>query len=368
VLLAVLLGGWSLFARYCCAPARWQKVPPSCMIGCMVCQLPLIFLLLAVLAPVFILLANACSSGANLGYNALLSYGDDACALLGGAGPAGACVWALPVAGNVTFNVTADLPGAYVSVFGQCGGDADPLLRTFAGLAQQAREGPPALLRTQLDAPGLAALGPSLRATLLDSAAALSSAAGTLVEKLGNTSLSCGALQRVVRDVRETACARVVAPLYWYVGAWAAAAWAMAVVGFPVMCMARKRLPAKVWGPNVLAAVEAFEAREDAALLAGTLKASTAVAGTFPLAAAAQAAAATAATAGRTATSAGRTATSAAAAGATPRTPAGKMDVRTVRVAGKGERTATGGDVTLDVGAGGAGVSVGVKGAFPQKK
>jgi hypothetical protein len=361
VLLAVLLGLWSLFARYCCAPARWQKVPASCMIGCMVCQLPLIFLVLAVVAPLFILISNACSSGANLGYNAVLSYGDAACAMLGGAGDARHCRWAAPVM-NSTFNVTVDLPGAYAAVFGQCGADGDALRATFAGLSEQARDGPLALLSAQLDAPGFSALGPGLRAALRDTTRALGWSAGTLLEHLGNTTLSSCALQSVATDVREAVCARVVAPLAWYVGAWAAAAWAMALLGFPVMCLARKRLPAKVWGPSVLAAVEAFEMREDAALLAGTLKASVGVAGTFPLAAAAQAAAAlNTAAANATAAGAARTVTAAG------RTPSGRMDVRTVKVAGRGERTATGGDVTLDVGTGGSGVSVGVR-ASPQKK
>jgi hypothetical protein len=342
------------------------------MIGCMVCQLPILFLLLAVIVPLFVFLSNACSSGANLGYNAVLAFGDGACTLLGGTGTASACAWALPLM-NVTFNVTVDLPGAYAGLFGECGAadGPDALRRTFAGLAEQARAAPPAIAAQQLATPAFAALGPGLKGVLLGTTSALSASTATLIEYMGNTTLSCGMLQGVVTDVRETVCARVVAPLAWYVGAWAAAAWAMVVVGFPVMCLARKRLPAKVWGPSVLAAQEAFEMREDAALLAGTLKASVGVAGTFPLAAAAQAAAAAAAATASTVGASARTVTSAGAVGgggaSSRRTLSGKMDVRTIKVAGKGERTATGGDVTLDVGTGGAGVSVGVK-ASPQKK
>ena len=70
-LLAAALGAWALTASLvlqCCRKSRWQKVPAACMTGCVMCQLPVIFLVSAVAFPAMMLAGDTCASGANVGY------------------------------------------------------------------------------------------------------------------------------------------------------------------------------------------------------------------------------------------------------------------------------------------------------------
>jgi hypothetical protein len=72
-ILVILLGAWAMCAPVCCKNPGWQKIPASCMTGCIICQLPCIFLITGVFFPMMLLLGDTCGSGVNVGYNVSLA-------------------------------------------------------------------------------------------------------------------------------------------------------------------------------------------------------------------------------------------------------------------------------------------------------
>jgi len=83
-LLAAFLALWAMTARFCCAPARWQKAPAGCLVGETMCWTPCALIFSALLVPLLIFLSDFCGSGGNLGLNYIFSMGDTMCPLLGG--------------------------------------------------------------------------------------------------------------------------------------------------------------------------------------------------------------------------------------------------------------------------------------------
>ena len=78
--IAILLSIWAMFPC-CCRTSRWKKTPASCAAGCMICQIPAIFLFTALLWPLMMISGDVCATGANVGVNVsnddLQSYEDE---------------------------------------------------------------------------------------------------------------------------------------------------------------------------------------------------------------------------------------------------------------------------------------------------
>lgn len=66
--IAILLSLWAIFPC-CCRSSGWKKVPASCAAGCMICQLPCLFLITALLWPLLMVVGDVCASGPNIGVN-----------------------------------------------------------------------------------------------------------------------------------------------------------------------------------------------------------------------------------------------------------------------------------------------------------
>ena len=92
---------------------KWQKVPAGWLVGCAVCQLPCIFLLMAFAFPALLLMGDVCASGANVGYAVVLTA-PDLCtsAALGGVGTNTDCLVSKSarLMGNVSVSISATLP------------------------------------------------------------------------------------------------------------------------------------------------------------------------------------------------------------------------------------------------------------------
>jgi hypothetical protein len=66
--IAILLSVWALLPC-CCRSSGWRKVPASCAAGCMICQLPCLFIITALVWPLVMVIGDGCASGANIGVN-----------------------------------------------------------------------------------------------------------------------------------------------------------------------------------------------------------------------------------------------------------------------------------------------------------
>lgn len=280
-LLALLFGLWGMTSRLCCRSAGWQKVPSSCMVGVILCQLPCIFLITGLLFPLGLVLTDVCASGTNIGYNYVLLAGDDACGMVSGTGTGAACTVSKAVSmQGVSLNVTStiNLPAMYRGLVGVCPAQsraADPIFAAFADVADQLQDIPYAKAHDLLAGSGASALpgGLELRPGVTDVVYAAANATGdtasAFVSSIGTSVLSCGRVNAVLADLKEGLCCNIVTPFFWYISAWYLVGWAMLLCGLPAGCLARKRLPSGLWGPAyALAVVDAAagQAGEGAAL------------------------------------------------------------------------------------------------------
>lgn len=247
--------------RGSCCDAGWQKVPAAWMTGCIICQLPCIFLFAGALAfPLILAFGDACASGPNAGYNLLLQPGinNHLCALAyGNSGSASACVYnaslELPDGSSVGIDTTVDLLSVYTTVLADECPPTDPWAPAVASVLSQLQTVPYERVVSFLtNSSTLADAGVVVKPPLLQLAVnatnATALAVAGFVSALFADTVTCAPIQTVVDTVSDVACYSLLSPLYWYVTAWYMLAWAFCCCGLPAGILGRKRLPPRVWG------------------------------------------------------------------------------------------------------------------------
>jgi hypothetical protein len=258
-ILALLFGLWALIAPFacCCRDGSWRKCPASCMVGAIICQLPCLFLFTALLFPLALVTTDFCASGPNVAVNYVASAGDGLCGFASGEGTAAACTFSFGLPSPVKDNVTAtiNIPSLVRGLLDDgCVATGDPLTPTVVRLAQQARSIPTEaagdILNSSSSLLGSMTLRQRPRALVTDTAANAGAALSNFLLAFHATPApaNCKTIHSVYGELRDSMCCNVVGPLWWYISAWTLMAWAMLCCGLPAGCLARKRLPRKLWG------------------------------------------------------------------------------------------------------------------------
>ena len=221
---------------------KWlQTFFGSMAVGCMFCQLPFIFLVLAAVFPAAILSSDACYSAESMLVKHWLPSNDHCKMLQGKPDPVtGMCV--VDKALTVQFDSFELIRG----VLGICGTEAQ---NAFAALHASVREEVNKLpgrvyddyiLTTDVVQPTLSTILTGTKSfweVILDAYA---------VDLTGI--VSCNTIAQAYQDVKKTPCCGMNEGLWWVASSWYMIAWSMLFCGIPSLLLARKRLPYEPWG------------------------------------------------------------------------------------------------------------------------
>jgi hypothetical protein len=241
----------------CCKKAPgWQKVPISCMVGAIICQLPCILIAVGIAFPITIFISDMCNTGANIGYNFVLSEGDGICTRLGAisinsTSRPGTCLFnSVPFLSNITLDIPAASRGILSSQCAMPGSLSDPFYLSLSQAASSIETMPVEMMRGMFGQSETDAfVRPRPYKVIINASISTGRSLSTFVKSLAIGPVSCSSLGSLLQDVRGAVCCQMEAPLLWYVSSWYLAAWAMLLCGIPFGCCGRKRLPSEPWGP-----------------------------------------------------------------------------------------------------------------------
>jgi len=247
---AVIFAMWALLAPLCCREPGWQKVPSAWVAGLSICQVPVVLLLSTAALAALIVVEDACVSAPNVGYNYLLSWGDDLCTgLLQGSGSLRSCALGpdLSFLGATSLNATVSLSGQYAALFGQgCSSASGPFQELITQVAPSVAQLPSdvatyLLLNSASPVYGLG-LGSSLRAVALAAASQLGALLSTALGALGSSTLSCSTVSAAVTASQAAMCDTLLKPVFWCVLTRALRPWAAAAMELCCRAHRRKRV------------------------------------------------------------------------------------------------------------------------------
>ena len=248
----VLLGIAAMLSCLCCQGSpRTQKCPASCFTACIFLQLPLMFLVSGLLFTLVMVTGDACYGAANVGFQYIATYGDQACGdLLGGDGTLAACTVSTTLNSRAV-NATLNLPDVYSGLLGACPASGDPLAPVYASVRDEVHTVPSEELEDFLaDNEGTdIEFKDPLKANLRTAAADLGAHSAAFVDDMSDTA-NCAAINGAVMGFKEALCCDVTNALYWSIAAWYAMAWLMCLCGWQTGLFARKRLTTRLWGPS----------------------------------------------------------------------------------------------------------------------
>lgn len=272
----------------CCDNPRRQKIPIGCMLGNMICQLPLMFLLSGVLFSLSLTTMDVCATGTNIGANFIATNQDRLCAISKGTGTWEHCEFStsfdLPSPNNsatetIEVEGFVNFPKFYKHLMGGCDDPDDPaqneILRLLNTASTQVRDSldiaadfyigsasgsTPSTAGINLRAP--------IRQLAISTIDSAGNVVGNLLDRLGESEgpLGCDVVHEALYDALDAVCCGVVVPFWWYASAWFLIAWAYLLCGIPAGCKARKRLPTRVWGPGLHALLEREEGKKNKAV------------------------------------------------------------------------------------------------------
>jgi len=222
-----------------------ENVFNSCFLGCILCQLPIIFLLTAFFFAFAILINDGCNSWTAIGELYITSYGDPFCAnILDGNGTLSECLFDTNIpdsmgGGNIT--VTVDVLSWYRGIFADdCAGRPDPFATLLRSLADQTDDIPPGAVDHMLEENEL-----NLRDPLLDIIDAAAVNTGTVIhnflDSLAEEVLTCDKVSAVVASVDRETCDSFAPPILWIVAPWYLCAWLICCLALPGACMSAKQ-------------------------------------------------------------------------------------------------------------------------------
>lgn len=261
----VFLGIISLLTPYCCKTSRWQKVPASWMTGFVMCQIPFIFVITAIIFPIAITTIDVCHTSPNVLYNFVLTADSNICGLMSMDGNSmHNCEYTVRQELNrgipLELMFPLDVPGSLKNVFGSCPipySAEDAIGQSIENIASQVETAPSAAFLDILEHPDGITDSIFLRPSLVtlfsgafdDAGYAVS---GYLRDLWSDGSLQCEHVQKAVDDAKDLVSCTTIAPLFWYVSCWVLMGWSMLICGIPAGLLARKRIPEKPWGASLL--------------------------------------------------------------------------------------------------------------------
>jgi hypothetical protein len=221
----VVFAMWALLAPLCCREPGWQKVPSAWVAGLSICQAPVVLLLSTAALAALIVVEDSCVSAPNVGYNYLLSWGDDLCTgLLQGSGSLRSCALGpdLSSLGVTSLNATVSLTGQYAALFGQgCSSASDPFSELVAQVASRVAQLPSDvatyLLLNSASPVHELGLGSSLRAVAMTAASQLGTLLSAALVALGSSTLSCSTVSAAVAASHAAMCDTLLTPVFWCV-------------------------------------------------------------------------------------------------------------------------------------------------------
>jgi hypothetical protein len=263
----VLVFGFLAFLCPMCAKApEWQKLPASWMIGLIICQAPIIFILAGVVFPALLVSGDICSTGPNVGVNYAFEYGNALCVSLGGNGTLESCSiqypFSIPYTNASASIVNLNLQQIISGVLAKCPSNGqDPVRQVVQNLGALITDIPIIFYQTQVANNAIISkygISPNVTNLLSNAVDRTSVLIGNF---LSNTILqyyTCDRLNVIIQSTVGNSCGTILPSMYFYITAWYLTAWAMCICGLPAGCLMRKRGVVHPWGPvyeSTLAAV-----------------------------------------------------------------------------------------------------------------
>lgn len=225
---------------------------PACCLSCNIaCQLPWILLITGFIFPFLIMFGDICSSGANIGSEYMIAYGDDFCSnTLNGHGTLHDCVFDKNLTnnlggGNITFNV--DIVGLYRGLLANdCSySQDDPFTSLFDSLGNGVHNVPRGVVDSVFPESADHSSIPFVKVRLLNLLLKIpqnaSSATGDIIRTFlrdeGRQAFDCEHMSSAVNDMTDVVCVSLYEPFFWYVGTWYLCAWVLLCCGLPLACV-----------------------------------------------------------------------------------------------------------------------------------
>jgi len=221
-----------------------EKITNGCYLGCILCQLPFLFLLTAFFFALAIVISDGCNSWSAIGESYITSYGDPFCEnSLGGDGTLRECSFDTNIpdsmgGGNIT--ATVDIISWYRGIFANdCSGRPDPFATLLRSLADQTRDIPAGAVDHVMEDNEL-----NLRDALLDIMDTAAADTGTMMhnffDSLADEVLTCEKVAGVIASVDRETCDSFAPPIFWIIAPWYLCAWIICCLGIPSACMRAK--------------------------------------------------------------------------------------------------------------------------------
>lgn len=236
--IAVFFGVITLLTPLLTAKPWVRKLPASCMLFCIICQLGPFLLLSGFFFPFVILAADTCSASDSLVQGLVQAYGNDICKDINGTGGLHSCTL-----NTYNFSVTVDPYGIVSGVVGDCsaGSNGDPYQTPLRQIADQlryhARDQAHRKLHgeyyTKLE---IDRLNKNLEDIGLDSVANTADVAATFLEDFADDVLSCSNVADIRGDLIYPVCTSTIGALGWYLGCIYLMAWSLCCLGIPAGC------------------------------------------------------------------------------------------------------------------------------------
>ena len=244
----------SLLSMLCFKSRRWASFCASCSACLMFGSMAVVFLLVGLAWPLFVLgVADACNGGASVGNQYVLTQAAQLCGDLSGTATGTLCTVSQY---NVTF--TFDVADVYQSVIGDtCSAAHDPLQSTWQQIASTVGSFPQTKADEAIDNLNSGSGEIRIRPALLDVVYAAANSSGQYFEAAvveAGELLGCAPLSAAFQDVKGSVCCDTATTLYWAIGGWYFIAFTMLLCGWPAAVLGRKRFANDIhgWGPGTL--------------------------------------------------------------------------------------------------------------------
>jgi len=209
------------------------------------CQLPVIFLIIGIFYPFFVILpGDFCLGGVNLGYQALKTKGDEVCTSIPkGTGTLNNCT--IEIDKNFSISVTIDLEKLYSSYIGSnCDLTNDPTKDLSSSFKSSLQIFPDTFSDSVISR---GEFKDGVRKDLLNFGDYIMNNLTMFIDDLSDV-INCEALHNTIGKVKESLCCNVLTAMYWALSSWFLMAFTMCCCGLPSTTLARKRFPSDLWG------------------------------------------------------------------------------------------------------------------------
>lgn len=218
-----------------------EKYSAGCYLACICCQLPIIFILTAILFVLIVMLADGCESYAVIGDKYITEYGDPFCHnVFGGNGTLTHCVIDTDLPNYMTrsnFSVTVDIIGMYRAIFeNECQGNG-PFEGVLKSIGDQLSDIPPDFTEYFINKTSVVTLRQPMIDVALNGTGRIGMVLKDYLHDQSMTTLTCDKIGAVVHDLHTDTCGSFAPALLWCIGPWYLCAWILCCCSLPSACM-----------------------------------------------------------------------------------------------------------------------------------